>query len=229
MALRSAGVGRLGTTHKSAARIAACVSGPIAPGVSILHGVEIGDRVLVHTGARIGTDGFGYAPTSEGAKKIPQVGGCRIADDVEIGANCTIDRGAIDDTVIGARTKLDNLVHIAHNVIIGEDCMIVAQVGIAGSSVVGAGSALAGQVGVADHVTIAPGARIAAQSGVIRDVPEGATHGGYPAQRHSRWMRITAASARLPALLRRVAAIERRLGIRGGDEHEDAAVEDGAA
>ena len=129
--------------------------------VSILHGVEIGDRVRVHAGARIGTDGFGYVEGPEGAHKVPQIGGCVIGDDVEIGANCTIDRGALDDTRIGERTKLDNLVHVGHNVRIGSDCLVAAHVGIAGSSDIGAGTQFGGQAGVAGHLTIGAGARIA--------------------------------------------------------------------
>lgn len=182
----------------------------IGHGVSILHRVRIGDRVIVHPGARIGTDGFGYAATPAGAHKIPQVGGCVIGDDVEVGANCTIDRGSLGDTTIGDRSKLDNLVHVAHNVKIESDCMIVAQVGIAGSSEIGRGAQLGGQVGVIGHLTIGPGARIAAGSGVMRDVPEGATQGGAPAQSHAQWLRMIAASRKLPELVRRVAAIERR-------------------
>jgi len=189
----------------------------IAGGVSILHGVVLGDRVVVQPGARIGTEGFGYAETPRGAEKIPQVGGCRLGDDVEVGANCTIDRGALGDTCVGARSKLDNLVHLAHNVVIGEDCMIVAQVGIAGSVTVGDGAAMAGQVGIAGHLTIGAGARIAAQSGVMRDVPAGATHGGYPAQPQTRWMRMNAAALRLPGLVRRMAVLERLAGV-GNDE-----------
>ncbi len=195
--------------------------------VSILRGVRIGDRVIVHPGARIGTDGFGYAVTPEGARKIPQVGGCVIGDDAEIGANCTIDRGALGDTSIGDRSKLDNLVHIGHNVKIESDCMIVAQVGIAGSTEIGRGAQLGGQVGITGHLTIGPGARIAAGSGVMRDVPAGATQGGAPALSHAQWLRMTAAVRKLPALVRRVAAIERRVG--PGSDGPDTRDEDGVA
>ncbi len=183
----------------------------IAEGVSILPGVRLGDRVQVHSGARIGTDGYGYAKGPTGAFKIPQVGGCVIGDDVEIGANCTIDRGALGDTTIGARTKIDNLVHIGHNVEIGADCMIVAQVGIAGSVRIGDGVQLAGQVGVAGHLAIGDGARVSAQSGVISHVPAGETWGGYPAQPHRTWLKMTSATRTLPALVRRLVAVERRL------------------
>ncbi len=184
----------------------------IAHSCSILAAVRLGDRVLVHPGTRIGTDGFGYARAPEGAVKIPQVGGCRIGDDVEIGANCTIDRGSLGDTSIGSRTKIDNLVHIGHNVEIGEDCMIVAQVGVAGSVRIGQGAALAGQAGIAGHLTIGPGARIAAQAGVIGNVPPGAEYSGYPARPHAHAMRASAALLKLPDALKRLDAVERRLG-----------------
>ena len=182
-------------------------------GVSIVHGSVLGDRVLVHEGARIGSDGFGFADTPEGAVKIPQLGRCVIGDDVEIGANSTVDRGAIGDTRIGARTKLDNLVHIGHNVHIGEDCMIVAQVGIAGSARIGRGVALAGQAGIAGHLTIGDGARVAARSAVFKDIPPGETYGGYPARPQRAFLRASAALLKLPRALARIAAIERRLGI----------------
>jgi len=183
----------------------------IGHAASILPGVLLGDRVVVHEGARIGTEGYGFSATPEGIVKIPQVGLCLIGDDVEIGANCTIDRGALGDTVIGARTKLDNLVHVAHNVRIGEDCMIVAQVGIAGSSTVGDGVSLAGQAGISGHCSIGAGARIAAQAGVIGDVPAGATYSGYPARPHRQMLRASAATLKLPAALERLRALERRV------------------
>jgi UDP-3-O-[3-hydroxymyristoyl] glucosamine N-acyltransferase len=130
---------------------------------------------------------------------------------VEIGANCTIDRGALGDTSIGARTKLDNLVQVGHNVVIGEDCMIVAQVGIAGSTRVGDGVALAGQVGLAGHLTIGDGARIAARAAVFKSVPAGATYSGTPARPHRTALRARAAVMKLPDALARLAALERKL------------------
>ncbi|MFV1986771.1 MAG: UDP-3-O-(3-hydroxymyristoyl)glucosamine N-acyltransferase [Gemmatimonadota bacterium] len=190
----------------------------IRHGVSILAGSVLGDRVVVHEGARIGAEGFGFAATEDRAVRIPQVGGCLIGDDVEIGANSTIDRGALGDTSIGARTKLDNLVHVGHNVEIGEDCMIVAQVGIAGSTRVGDGVSLAGQVGLAGHLTIGDGARIAARAAVFKSVPEGATYSGTPARPHRAALRARAAVMRLPDALARLAAIERRLDDGGDDE-----------
>jgi UDP-3-O-[3-hydroxymyristoyl] glucosamine N-acyltransferase len=134
--------------------------------------------------------------------KIPHVGRCIIGDDVEIGANTTIDRGSIDDTVIGAGTKIDNLVQVAHNVRIGRLCLIMAQVGIAGSARLEDGCILAGQVGVVGHHTVGAGARLAGQAGVIGDVPAGATWSGYPARSHKDALRSHAALHRLSKLVR---------------------------
>lgn len=185
----------------------------IAHGCSLLPGTRVGDRVRLHPGVRLGTEGFGYAEGSEGRLKVPQVGGCRIEEDVEIGANSTVDRGTLGDTVVGAGTKIDNLVHVGHNVRIGRDCVIVAQVGIAGSVEVGDATVLAGQAGIADHLKIGDRVRIAAQAGVIGDVPDGATYSGYPARPHAEAMRASAALLRLPEALRRLRELEGRLGV----------------
>jgi UDP-3-O-[3-hydroxymyristoyl] glucosamine N-acyltransferase len=153
----------------------------IGPGASVLHAL-IGDRVVLHPGVRIGQDGFGYTPGKSGLMKVPQFGRVIIQDDVEIGANTTVDRGASRDTIIGEGTKIDNLVQIGHNVTIGRHCIVVAQVGLSGSVTVGDRAQLGGQVGVADHITIGDGARIAAQSGVIYDVPADDAQGLTPAR-----------------------------------------------
>jgi UDP-3-O-[3-hydroxymyristoyl] glucosamine N-acyltransferase len=182
------------------------------PHVTLYAGAELGRRVVIHSGARIGSDGFGYIYRDGRHQKIPHVGRCVIGDDVEIGANTTIDRGSVGDTVIGAGTKIDNLVHIAHNCRVGRNCLFAAQVGLAGSVVVEDGVALGGQVGVADHRTIGTGARVAAQAGAFGDVPAGQTWSGYPARPHREALKAQAAMFRLPALLKR---IERLLG---GDE-----------
>jgi UDP-3-O-[3-hydroxymyristoyl] glucosamine N-acyltransferase len=181
------------------------------PDVTLYPGTSLGDRVRVHAGARLGSDGFGYVFRGGRHEKIPHVGRCIVESDVEIGANSTIDRGSIDDTVIGAGTKIDNLVHIAHNVRIGRLCLIMAQVGIAGSVRVEDGVILAGQVGIAGHHTIGAGARLAAQAGAFGDIPAGETWSGYPARPHREALRAQAALFKLPSLLR---GLERLLGER---------------
>ncbi|MDB4914388.1 MAG: UDP-3-O-[3-hydroxymyristoyl] glucosamine N-acyltransferase [Gemmatimonadetes bacterium] len=184
----------------------------VCENVTLYSGAVLGARVRVHAGARIGSDGFGYVFRNGAHEKIPHVGRCIVESDVEIGANTTIDRGSIDDTVIGAGTRIDNLVHIAHNVRIGRLCLIMAQVGIAGSVRVEDGCILAGQVGVSGHHTIGTGARLAAQAGVFGDIPAGETWSGYPARPHREALRAQAAMFRLPGLIR---ALERL--VRGSD------------
>jgi UDP-3-O-[3-hydroxymyristoyl] glucosamine N-acyltransferase len=171
----------------------------------------VGARCIIHSGAQVGVDGFGYVFQKDRHRKIPQVGRCVLEDEVEIGANTCIDRGSVGETRIGAGTKIDNLVHIAHNVSIGRGCIIVAQVGIAGSTTVGDGVAMAGQVGIIGHLNIGDGARVAAQSGVSHDIPAGETWFGYPARERSQVMRASAAFLKLPELIRRVGRIEKRL------------------
>ena len=160
----------------------------MAAGASIANAL-IGNRVIIHPGARIGQDGFGYAMGRTGHRKVPQVGRVIIQDGVEIGANTTIDRGASRDTVIGEGTKIDNLVQIAHNVVIGRHCIIVAQVGISGSATLEDFVVLGGQVGVVGHVRIGTGAQIAGSSNVNSDVPPGARWGGTPAKPMRDWFR----------------------------------------
>jgi UDP-3-O-[3-hydroxymyristoyl] glucosamine N-acyltransferase len=160
----------------------------IGAGATIVHTL-IGDRVIVHPGARIGQDGFGYLPSPQGHRKIPQTRRVIIQDDVEIGANTAIDRGATRDTVIGEGTKIDNLVQIAHNVSIGRHCLIAAQVGMAGSVTVGDFVMMGGQVGIADHITIGAGAMLGAKAGVMSNVPAAARWGGFPAEPAFDWKR----------------------------------------
>jgi UDP-3-O-[3-hydroxymyristoyl] glucosamine N-acyltransferase len=151
----------------------------IGPNSSVTHSV-IGDRVVIHPGCHIGQDGFGYVPTKEGQLKVPQIGRVILQDDVEIGAGTNIDRGGMRDTVVGAGTKIDNLVQIGHNVVIGKNCIIVAQSGLSGSVTLEDGVVLAARVGVIPHITIGKGAVLAARSTVIRDVPAGEHWGGFP-------------------------------------------------
>jgi UDP-3-O-[3-hydroxymyristoyl] glucosamine N-acyltransferase len=179
------------------------------PGVTIYSGSTVGMRTAIHSGARIGCDGFGYVFRDGAHQKIQHVGRCIIGDDVEIGANTTIDRGSIDDTVVGNGTKIDNLVHIAHNVRIGERCLIMAQVGVAGSVVIGDSAILAGQAGISGHLTIGAGARLAAQAGVFGDIPAGETWSGYPARPHREALRASAALFKLAGMMRR---LEKLLG-----------------
>jgi len=174
------------------------------PAVTLYSGTTIGERVILHSGARIGSDGFGYVYRDGAHEKIPHVGRCLIGNDVEVGANSTIDRGSIDDTVVGDGTKIDNLVHVAHNVRIGRLCLLMAQVGIAGSCRIEDGATLAGQVGIAGHLTVGSRAILAAQAGVISDVPAGETWSGYPARPHREALRSSAALFRLAALMKRL-------------------------
>ena len=172
--------------------------------VTVYSGSRIGDRVTMHAGVRIGSDGFGYVQREGQHLKIPHVGRCLVEDDVEIGANTTIDRGSIDDTVIGAGTKIDNLVQIGHNVRVGKGCLIMGQAGIAGSVRIEDGCMILGQVGISGHHTIGKGARVAAQAGVFGDIPAGETWSGYPARPHKEALRAQAALFKLPSLLRRI-------------------------
>ncbi|MHB1072494.1 MAG: UDP-3-O-(3-hydroxymyristoyl)glucosamine N-acyltransferase [Gemmatimonadaceae bacterium] len=172
------------------------------PHVTLYPGTTLGARVILHAGVRAGSDGFGYVFREGRHEKISHVGRCIIEDDVEVGANTTIDRGSIDDTVIGAGTKIDNLVQVAHNVRIGRLCVVVSQAGIAGSTRIEDGAVIGGQAGLGGHITIGRGAKIAGQAGVFGDVPAGETWSGYPARPHREALRAQAALFRLPALLR---------------------------
>src|SRR5712671_207404 len=179
------------------------------PGVTLYAGTALGKRVIVHAGAVLGSDGFGYVPGKGGEthRKIPHVGRCLISDDVEIGANACIDRGSVDDTVVGTGTKIDNLVHIAHNVRIGARCLIMAEAGIAGSVQVEDEAIIAGQSGIGDHITIGRGARLLVQSGIISDVPPGVTVSGYPARPHRELLRAQAAMYRLAKIVDELEAL----------------------
>jgi UDP-3-O-[3-hydroxymyristoyl] glucosamine N-acyltransferase len=176
--------------------------------VSVRENVRIGKRVIIHCGVVIGSDGFGFTPDGERYYKIPQMGGVRIEDDVEIGANTTIDRGTLGNTVIGKGTKIDNLVQIAHNVEIGKDCIIVSQAGVSGSTVVGDHVTLAGQVGVAGHLKIGDHVMVGGQSGVTKDVPSGRIISGMPAIPHRNWLKAATSFEHLPSIRKAIKRIQ---------------------
>jgi UDP-3-O-[3-hydroxymyristoyl] glucosamine N-acyltransferase len=201
----------------------------IYPGAVIYHGVtigadttihanavvrercRIGNRCVLQPGAVIGSDGFGYAPDGSSYYPIPQIGIVVLEDDVEIGANTCIDRAALETTLVKRGTKLDNLVQIAHNCQIGEDCMIVSQVGISGSTRIGNHVTLAGQVGVAGHLTIGDNVLVGAQSGVPGSLPANAAYSGTPAIPHKNWLKSMAVVSNLPDLRKTVATLEKRI------------------
>lgn len=183
----------------------------IFPNVTIYHRVKIGKRVRIHSGSVIGSDGFGYVFDGSKHLKIPQVGDVVIEDDVELGANVTVDRGALGSTIIKKGTKIDNLVQIAHNVEIGEHCILVAQVGIAGSSKLGNYVTLAGQVGIAGHLNIGDGAILMAKSGLMHNVPAGEKWMGIPAQPDKQMKRILISMQKLPEYLQRIAELEKKV------------------
>jgi len=172
---------------------------------------RIGSRCIIQPGAVIGSDGFGYAPDGSGYYRIPQIGIVVLEDDVEIGANTCIDRAAIDVTRISRGTKLDNLVQIAHNCQIGEDCMIVSQVGISGSTKIGKHVTLAGQVGVAGHLTIGDNVLVGAQSGVPSSLPANAAYSGTPTMPHREWLKSAMVVPKLPEMKKTVSALEKRI------------------
>jgi UDP-3-O-[3-hydroxymyristoyl] glucosamine N-acyltransferase len=184
----------------------------IGPRVVCYAGSRIGSRVVLKAGAVIGGDGFGYLSGASGHTRIPHVGGCILEDEVEIGSNSTVDRGSVDDTVIGRGSKLDNLVHVGHNVRIGRRCLLMAGVGVAGSTRVGDGVILAGHVGVTDHLTIGAGARVAAKSAVFGDVEPGVSVSGHPARPHRQFLRAQAALYRLAPIIADLERVVRRSG-----------------
>jgi UDP-3-O-[3-hydroxymyristoyl] glucosamine N-acyltransferase len=180
----------------------------VYPNVTIRERCTVGARCIIHSGTVIGSDGFGFIPGDEGPVKIPQLGTVIIEDDVEIGANCAIDRGALGATRLGRGVKLDNLVHLAHNVEVGEYSFLVAQVGVSGSTKLGKRVALAGQVGVTGHLELGDGVQVGAQSGVNHSVPPGQTVSGSPIRPHREWLQIMAHLPKLPDLYQRLQRLE---------------------
>jgi UDP-3-O-[3-hydroxymyristoyl] glucosamine N-acyltransferase len=183
----------------------------IYPNVSIRERVSIGNKVIIHSGTVVGSDGFGFVTIKGAHHKIPQIGTVEIGDEVEIGANVAIDRARFDKTIIGRGTKIDNLVHIAHNVVIGENSIIVAQAGISGSTVIGKDVTIAGQAGLVGHITIGDGAILAAQAGVTKSVPPNTMVSGYPARPHETAKRVNACVQNLPKLYETIAELKKRI------------------
>ena len=181
------------------------------PNVVLYPGVTVGKRCVIHAGSVIGSDGFGYIQVGQGLRKVPQLGTVIVHDDVEMGANCCVDRAKTGATVIGAGVKMDNLVHVGHGVKVGPYAILIAQVGLGGGADIGAGAILAGQSGVVDHVTVGAGAKLGAQSGAISRVPDGASYSGFPARPHAEMLRGYAATVRLPDYFKRIRALEKRL------------------
>lgn len=183
----------------------------IYPNVSIYSRTVIGDRVILHSGVVVGSDGFGYVKDGKKNVKIPQIGSVEIEDDVEIGANTTIDRAALGKTIIRRGVKIDNLVQVAHNVVIGEDSIIVAQVGISGSTKIGSNVTLAGQVGVVDHVEIGDNVVVGSQSGVPHNLAANQTYTGSPVLLHREFLRAITVFPKLPEMRKTLHEIEKRL------------------
>ncbi len=182
----------------------------IEPGVVIYNDCSIGDECVLHSGSVIGAEGFGFIPDGEGEpRKIPQIGGVRIGNKVEIGACTTIDRGTIGNTVIGNGVKIDNHVQVGHNVKVGNNCIIVAQTGLAGSSILEDNVIMAAKSGTSDHVRVGKGSTVAALGGVIKDISPGSVVSGFPARDHRKNFRIAALMQKLPSLFDRVKKLEK--------------------
>jgi UDP-3-O-[3-hydroxymyristoyl] glucosamine N-acyltransferase len=181
------------------------------PNVTVLDRCRLGSRVIIHSGTVIGADGFGYLPGPEGHIKIPQLGAVAIEDDVEIGANCTIDRGALGDTRVGRGVKISNQVQLAHNVTVGDHSLMVAQTGVAGSTKLGRWVVLAGQVGLLEHIELGDGVKVGAQGGVNHSLPAGEVAIGYPARPQQEFLKINALVSRLPQIQERLMDAEKNL------------------
>ncbi|MHC1700640.1 MAG: UDP-3-O-(3-hydroxymyristoyl)glucosamine N-acyltransferase [Humidesulfovibrio sp.] len=192
------------------------------PNAVLMAATTLGDRTIIHAGAVLGSDGYGYAQSPSGHVKIPQVGVVAVGSDVEIGANAAIDRAALDATRIGDGTKIDNLAQIAHNVQIGKHCLIISQVGIAGSTRLGNGVVLAGQAGLRDNISLGDGVQVAAQAGVGVDLPPGAIVGGSPSMDAQTYLKMSLTLPKLPELARRVRRLEKALEARRDEPKENA-------
>jgi UDP-3-O-[3-hydroxymyristoyl] glucosamine N-acyltransferase len=183
----------------------------IYPNVTIREGCKIGNNVIIHSSTVIGSDGFGFVTIDGRHRKVPQVGIVVVEDDVEIGACVTIDRATTSETVVRRGTKIDNLVHLAHNVVVGEDCFLCAQIGIAGSAKIGHHVTFAGQSGAAGHLKIGDHCVLAARCGATHDLPDKSFYAGFPGRPHKEWLRAEAGVYKLPDMLKKVKDLEKRL------------------
>lgn len=183
----------------------------IHPSVTVLERTQIGNHVIIHAGAVIGADGFGFVKSSNSYFKFPQIGNVIIEDDVEIGANTCIDRASLGSTIIKSGTKIDNLVQIGHNVSIGENCIIVAQVGISGSTRIGKNVTLGGQVGVLDHIEIGDNVTVGAQSGITKNISANQTVSGLPPMPHNEWLKSQVSIRKLPHIRKTLSELEKRV------------------
>lgn len=181
------------------------------PGVTVYAGCQLGTRLIIHSGTVIGGDGFGFVTVGGRHHKVPQVGNVVIEDDVEIGANVTVDRATTGSTVVKRGTKIDNHVHLGHNVVVGENCFLVSFSGIAGSTKVGNNVTFAGQSGATGHITIGDNCVFAGKAGIISDVPANSFYAGFPARPHKEWLRAEAAARKVPDLIKKVQKLEARL------------------
>ena len=181
------------------------------PSVTVREYCRLGARVIIHSGTIVGSDGFGFVTVAGKHRKVPQVGNAVIGDDVEIGANVAIDRATTGSTIIQRGTKIDNFVHIAHNDVIGEDCLFVAFTGISGSVKVGNNVTFAGQTGSAGHLTIGDNCVFAARAGIINDVPANSSYAGFPARPHKEWLRSEAGANKVPEMIKRLRDMEKRI------------------
>jgi UDP-3-O-[3-hydroxymyristoyl] glucosamine N-acyltransferase len=199
----------------------------IYPHVTVRENYVVGNRVILHSGAVIGSDGFGYAKDGDVNRKIPQIGIVHIEDDVEIGANAAIDRATTDVTFIGRGVKIDNLVQIAHNVVVGENSILAAQVGVSGSTQLGRNVVLAGQAGLVGHIQIGDNVMVGAQGGVTKSIPANTKVSGYPAREHGLARKIYALIARLPELFKEVRGLSNRVdALEKGTEGDPPAKDD---
>lgn len=192
----------------------------VHPNVVIEPGCRVGARCILHAGVVIGSDGYGFATVGGVHRKVPQVGIAVIEDDVEMGANCTVDRATLGETRIGRGSKLDNLVHVGHNVQVGEHCLLVAQVGISGSTRLGHHVVMAGQSGAVGHIRIGDGTVVTAKTGVTEDTPAGAMVSGFPSRPHRQWLKAQANLYALEELRQAVKRLEASLSAEGGAEHD---------